>query len=65
MTAAREDLRRLYRHLPDSPHGDGKTIGYPYVQSPVTAFICDAFNYAVRSFLAENKTAPGQLICYP
>ncbi len=28
---------------------DGKPIGYTYVQSPVTAFICDAFNYAAES----------------
>lgn len=24
---------------------DGKAIGYTYIQSPVTAFICDSFNY--------------------
>lgn len=28
---------------------DGKAIGYTYIQSPVTAFICDSFNYASGS----------------
>ena len=28
---------------------DGHSIGYTYIQSPVTAFICDAFNYAAES----------------
>lgn len=28
---------------------DGEYIGYTYHQSPVTAFICDAFNYAAGS----------------
>lgn len=28
---------------------DGKSIGYTYIQSPVTAFICDSFNYASGS----------------
>lgn len=28
---------------------EGRSIGYTYIQSPVTAFICDAFNYAAES----------------
>lgn len=28
---------------------NGSGVGYTYVQSPVTAFICDAFNYAAGS----------------